>query len=220
MSKISIFLFSLLFTINFVNASSYPAHWWAPIEDKNAPAWEILPQEGKTGKTLILSKRNELGILSNFAATPITYQGKSYASLEGAWQSMKYPESAQDLRYGLDKLPHKRGDVEKMTAHDAKRAGSFASKLMKKHGVNWVSFNGKKMTYRTKEKGEHYKLIKNLMKLKLEQNSLVRKVLLSTGSLSLLPDHHTRIDSPPAWKYNHIWMDFRESLTSQNSLKK
>jgi len=50
------------------SANSYPAVWFAPINDPNKPDWEILPQEAKAGE-VILSKRNELGILSNFAAT-------------------------------------------------------------------------------------------------------------------------------------------------------
>ena len=45
---------------------SYPAVWFAPINDPNKPDWEILPQEAMAGG-VILSKRNELGI---FAATP------------------------------------------------------------------------------------------------------------------------------------------------------
>ena len=47
----------------------YPAAWFAPINDPNKPDWEILPQEAKAGE-VILSKPNELGILSNFAAKP------------------------------------------------------------------------------------------------------------------------------------------------------
>jgi len=47
----------------------YPAHWWARVEDSQKPAWEVLPQAAQPGE-VILSKRNELGILSNFAATP------------------------------------------------------------------------------------------------------------------------------------------------------
>lgn len=39
---------------------------------------------------MILSKRNELGLLSNFAATPFTFKGKHYASLEGFWQMMEH----------------------------------------------------------------------------------------------------------------------------------
>lgn len=38
--------------------------------------WEIMPQEAGNGE-VILSKRNELGLL-NFAATPFEFHGKRY----------------------------------------------------------------------------------------------------------------------------------------------
>ena len=53
---------------------------------------------GSWAGEVILSKRNELGLLSNFAATPFTFKGKRYASLEGFWQMMKYPEGPADPR--------------------------------------------------------------------------------------------------------------------------
>lgn len=58
--------------------NSYPAIWFSPIHDANKPDWEILPQEAKAGE-VILSKRNALGILSNFAATPFELYGKRYS---------------------------------------------------------------------------------------------------------------------------------------------
>ena len=70
---------------------TYPAHWWAPVSKEGSPAWEILPQEAGPGE-VILSKRHELGLLSNFAPTPFTFRGRRYASLEGFWQMMLYPE--------------------------------------------------------------------------------------------------------------------------------
>src|SRR2546422_9737601 len=60
----------------------YPAHWWTPIIDPKKPDWEIMPQEAAAGE-VILSKRHELGLLSNFAPTPFVFHGKRYASLEG-----------------------------------------------------------------------------------------------------------------------------------------
>ena len=50
-----------------------------------------VPQEAGAGE-VILSKRNELGLLSNFAATPFVFRGRRDASLEGFWQMMLYPE--------------------------------------------------------------------------------------------------------------------------------
>ncbi|HMD34113.1 MAG TPA: hypothetical protein VKH42_04055, partial [Vicinamibacterales bacterium] len=75
--------------------SHYPAHWWTPAPTEGKPAWEILPQEAKPGE-VILSKRNELGLLSNFAPTPFVFHGLRYASLEGLWQMMLYPENDRD----------------------------------------------------------------------------------------------------------------------------
>ena len=73
-----------------VRDPKYPAHWWTPVPKEGAPSWEILPQEAGPGE-VILSKRHELGLLSNFAPTPFTFRGKRYASLEGFWQMMLYP---------------------------------------------------------------------------------------------------------------------------------
>src|SRR5579862_950206 len=67
---------------------SYPPYWWAPVPENQKASWEILPQAAGPGE-VILSKRNELGILSNFAATPFTFRGRRYASVEGFWQMMK-----------------------------------------------------------------------------------------------------------------------------------
>ncbi len=64
--------------IQIESVSHSPMVWFAPINDPNKPDWEILPQEAKAGE-VILSKRNELGILSNFAATPFELYGKRYA---------------------------------------------------------------------------------------------------------------------------------------------
>ena len=52
--------------------TKYPAYWWTPVATNGAPSWEILPQEARPGE-VILSKRNELGLLSNFAATPFAF---------------------------------------------------------------------------------------------------------------------------------------------------
>src|ERR1035438_6447561 len=98
----------------------YPAHWWTPVPEGSAPAWEILPQAAKPGE-VILSKRNELGILSNFAATPFTLRGRRYASVEGFWQMMLYPEGPDDARAAAQVAwPHTREQVAQMTSFEAK----------------------------------------------------------------------------------------------------
>ena len=187
-----------------------PKAWFAPIDDPNKPAWEILPQEAKPGE-VILSKRNELGILSNFAATPFVLEGKRYASVEGFWQMMLYPEGPDDERAKAKNVEWKysREQVAQMTAFEAKAAGTLAEENMKKLGIDWVTYQGKRFPYRSQTPGEHYRLILAAMRAKLEQNLEVKRVLLATGDLILKPDHVQEPNAPPEWKYNEIWMLLR-----------
>jgi predicted NAD-dependent protein-ADP-ribosyltransferase YbiA (DUF1768 family) len=193
--------------------AQYPSHWWTRVPKEGVPAWEILPQEAGPGE-VILSKRNELGLLSNFAATPFTFHGKRYASLEGFWQMMKYPDSPDDPRATFPGLHWSwtRDQVAQLTSFDAKRAGTLAEQNMKTMGITWVSFDGKRFEYRPAVPGEHYQLIVAATKEKVRQNPEVRKVLLATGDLILKPDHHQEPDAPAAWRYYEILTEIRGEL--------
>jgi hypothetical protein len=199
--------------------SRYPAHWWTPVPKEGAPEWEILPQEAGSGE-VILSKRHELGLLSNFAATPFTFRGKHYASLEGFWQMMLYPEIAagtNDPRAKFSGLEWKytREQVAEMTSFEAKNAGSPAEENMKKMGITWVTFEGRQIEYRPAEPGEHYRLIVAATWEKVRQNPEVKKVLLATGDLILKPDHHQERNAPAAWRYYEILTAIRADLRKQ-----
>jgi predicted NAD-dependent protein-ADP-ribosyltransferase YbiA (DUF1768 family) len=210
MSKISFLFF--LGLLSFGLFAEYPKHWWGPINDPKAPSWEILPQEAAAHE-LILSKRNELGILSNFADTSFVFKSKKYATLEGFWQAMKFPEGPQDERLKEGILwPIERASVEQMNGFQAKDAGKIGSENMKILNINWVSFEGKKLVYKTTEKLEHYDLIYSAMVEKLKQNPEVKKILLQTGNLILKPDHVQVEPVSPAWKYHEIWMEIRTRL--------
>lgn len=196
--------------------TNYPAHWWKPVPTNAVPAWEILPQAAGPGE-VILSKRNELGLLSNFAPTSFTFRGKRYASVEGFWQMMKYPEGPDDPRTNSSAVhwPYTRDEVAQMTAFEAKRAGDLAEKNLMQLGITWVSFEGKHMEYRPAHPGEHYRLIAAAMREKVRQNPEVKKVLLATGDLMLRPDHHQEANAPAAWRYYDIWMQLRAELRKQ-----
>jgi len=202
--------------VKTLDSLAYPAIWFAAINDPNKPDWEILPQEAKAGE-VILSKRNELGILSNFAATPFELYGKRYASVEGFWQMMLYPEMGpEDFRARQSAVQYKltREQVAQMTGFEAKSAGTLAEENMKTLGIDWCSFEGKKFPYRSATPGEHYRLIVAAMRAKLEQNPDVKRILLATGDLILKPDHHGEENPPPEWKYYDIWMQIRKELTA------
>jgi predicted NAD-dependent protein-ADP-ribosyltransferase YbiA (DUF1768 family) len=193
--------------------AQYPAHWWAVVLKEGAPDWEIFPQEANPGE-VILSKRNELGLLSNFAPTPFEFRGERYASLEGFWQMMKYPEGPDDPRAKFPGLEWKKGrrDVAELSGFEAKRAGDIGSHNMQKMGIGWVTFEGKQFPYKPAEPGEHYRLIEEATRAKARQNPEVRRVLLSTGDLVLKPDHHQEKDAPAAWRYYDILMKIRDEL--------
>ena len=197
-------------------ASHYPAHWWTPVQDVHKPDWEILPQSAEPGE-VILSKRNELGILSNFAATPFVLRGKRYASVEGFWQMMLYPEDSADSRMKATGIVWKytRSEVGQMTSFQAKEAGTLAEENMQKMAIDWVTFQGRRFPYRSTNKGEHYQLVREAMQAKLSQNPKVREILLSTGDLILRPDHIQQPGEPPEWYYSQIWVEIRSELRSR-----
>ena len=193
--------------------AAYPAHWWAPVPQEGAPDWEILPQAAVPGE-VIVSKRHELGLLSNFAATPFTFRGRRYASLEGFWQMMLYPEGPDDPRMRFPGIAWSftRDSVARMAAFEAKRAGALAEQNMKRMGIGWVSFEGRRFAYRSVRPGRHYRLIVAAMREKVRQNPEVRRVLLATGDLVLRPDHREEDGACPEWRYCDILMGIRAEL--------
>jgi hypothetical protein len=102
-----------------------------------------------------------------------------------------------------------------MTAFEAKAAGDIGEDNMRRMGIDWVTFEGVRMPYRSMKKGEHYRLIVEAMRAKLEQNPEVRRILLSTGDLILRPDHVQEANVPPEWAYFEIWMEIRTELTAR-----
>lgn len=193
--------------------AGYPAHWWASVPREGAPDWEVLPQEAGPGE-VIVSKRHELGLLSNFAATPFVFRGVRYASLEGFWQMMLYPEGPDDprARFPGIRWNHTREQVAQMTAFEAKAAGALAEENMARMGIAWVSFEGERFEYRPDRPGRHYALVVAAMREKVLQNPDVRKVLLATGNLVLRPDHHEEPNAREAWRYCTILMQLRAEL--------
>lgn len=210
----SILIISALFCVNLLYSqeAGYPSEWWENPNIENPPSWEILPHEAGPGE-VILSKRTELGILSNFSETPFKYRGESYRSLEGFWQMMKYPEGPNDPRSDFEGVvwQYTRAEVSKMIAFEAKKAGSLASKNMEIMDINWVSFEAERMPYRNHEKGRHYQIIYQATWEKIKQNKKVKEILLATGDLILRPDHKQK-DPPPAWQYYNILMELRALL--------
>ncbi|MEI9863158.1 MAG: hypothetical protein WDN00_01085 [Limisphaerales bacterium] len=77
--------------------TNYSAQWWTPVPTNGAPAWEIFAAGRRTGE-VILSKRNELGLLSNFAPTPFTFHGKELRQPRRFLADDEVSEGTNDLR--------------------------------------------------------------------------------------------------------------------------
>ncbi len=212
-------LFALLVSCASIQSKAeYPDDWWRVIPQSELKSWEIPPQAADRNKSeVILSKRTELGILSNFALTPFEYRGKKYASLEGFWQMMKFPEGAKDPRFRKDIIwEFTRDQVAAMSAFAAKDAGTKASANMKKLGIEWIAFEGEIIFYKTKAEGiqKHYDLIVEGTREKINQNPEVQRILRATGDLKLLPDHKQDEGATKAYRYFEIYMMLRETASN------
>lgn len=199
---------------------SYPTAWFAPLPaGVKAHSWEITPDAARPGEA-ILSKRTELGVFSNFAATPFELEGKRYASIEGLWQSMWYPEGPDDPRAKLGKWPHAREQVEQLVAFEAKKAGDLARKVFEAAGEKpWMSYRGRRFDSRGPDDDRkfHLGVIERATRAKVEQNANVRDLLLRTGDLVLKPDHHQPEDAPPSFFYFEILMRLRAELRAKGA---
>lgn len=207
-------ILSILLFSGVVHAQ-YPQEWWIEIPRSEAATWEILPQEAKSGE-VILSKRTELGVFSNFAATPFCLEQKCYASIEGLWQSLKYPDSAleNDSRHQIAGWPYTREQVEQMVAFEAKHAGEEASEIYKAHHLKDVSYGRRFFNYTDNAEGSayHYKIIRAAIVAKLVQNPMALKLLLKTKGLILRPDHFVGRNDPPSFRYYDILMEIRDQV--------
>ncbi len=211
------FLFVLLLTAGCVAtgqkilSDNYPDIWWKEVPKDQLAGWEIPPQAADRSKgEVILSKRNELGKLSNFHPAPFELDGTSFASIEGLWQSLKYPENETDERNNSSVTwLHTRAQVESMSSFEAKKAGEAAGANMKKLGIKWVSYKGERFFSSGTDTKKHYELIERATRAKLEFNPEIKDLLLRTGTLKLMPDHVQPPNMAPAYQYFDIYMKLR-----------
>lgn len=204
------FLILLLFCLPAI-AQNYPSEWFVEIPREEGAVWEILPHEAKPGE-VILSKRTELGAFSNFAATPFELDGKVFASVEGLWQSLKFPDPQfPDERMHIPDWKFSREEVEKMVSFEAKRAGDHANHLFRLHGLKNVNWENTFFDYVDYSQGSafHYDLIRRALKAKLDQTPGLWDLLQQTGCLQLKPDHEVSERAPAAFFYFKIFMELR-----------
>ena len=209
MARTFLSIYVLLFSLDAF--AEYPQSWWKYIPREDASSWEILPQDANDGE-VVLSKRTELGVFSNLAYSPFYYDGDNYNSIEGFWQMMKYPENVNDRRFDFG-YEMTRGHVAMLWGFDAKNAGKEANRIMQEHEFSLISYNGEFFDYKDYSFGSenHYRLIFEATKAKIEQNEHLRLLLRKTKGLILIPDHRQG-NKPKSYYYHEILMKIRDQL--------
>lgn len=134
-------------------------------------------------------------LISNFAETSFVLDGRTYASVEGFWQSLKFDD------------PQERASIARLAGPEAKRAGTQAT-----YG-DLVRYDG--MAIRTGT-WDHWQLMRRACSAKFEQNADARESLLATGERPLV--HRVRRDSRviPGVVMAEIWMQQRRRLKTQS----
>lgn len=213
---LNILLFGCVTGVSAKQSDGFPDIWWQAVPEDQIADWEIPPQAADRLKSeVVLSKRNELGQFSNLQAAFFYLDGDYYASIEALWQSMKFPENKDDERLKDPTVvwPYSREQVMKFSGFEAKKAGDLANRNMKKLGITWVTYKGKKIDYIGKDTSEHYDLILRACRAKLAANPQLVDLLHRTKNLTFMSDHKQRPDSPPAYRYHEIYMKLRKELT-------
>lgn len=217
---VSIFIASLLFgcvsnSLTQNSAQNYDDSWWMVVPDADLKPWEIPPHAAdRSQNEVILSKRTALGVFSNLAEAPFTLDGISYASIEGLWQGMKYPETSSDERFKNPdiKWPYTREQVYKLSGFESKEAGDLANENMKKLGIKWVTYKGQKIEYKGSGQDAHYEIILAATVQKIQANPNLKELLLRTRGLTLKLDHRQEGNPPPAYRTDLVLMKIRDSL--------
>lgn len=163
---------------------------------------ELNQLENKSKETInigLWSKTETERMLSNLAYTPFKLNDKIYNSVEGFWQGLKFPDE------------EKRNEIAKLWGVEAKKAGNKAEKS------NEFEYQGKKFQVGSEE---HQDLIRQAIKVKLEQNPHVLDLLLATGNKKIThilinpQTGHVHPDSQtiPGKIFCQFLMDLREEF--------
>jgi predicted NAD-dependent protein-ADP-ribosyltransferase YbiA (DUF1768 family) len=132
-----------------------------------------------------------LRLISNFAHTPFGFDDKSYASIEGFWQGLKFPDEADRRRLAL------------LHGSEARDAGYHAPES------DTLMYDGENVRVGTYA---HWRLMEKACRAKFAQHAAAREALLSTRNRPLV--HQVRRDSRkiPGVIMAAIWMRIRERL--------
>jgi predicted NAD-dependent protein-ADP-ribosyltransferase YbiA (DUF1768 family) len=136
----------------------------------------------------------DVQLISNFAHTPFELDGKTYASVEGFWQGLKFPDETKRREVGMLAGVPARG-----AAFDAPESEEFI-------------YEGRTIRIGSPE---HWRLMALACWAKFSQHEEAKRALLKTGERPLI--HKTRRDSRtiPGVIMADIWMSVRRGLVKR-----
>lgn len=134
-----------------------------------------------------------LRLISNLAETSFELDGRGYASVEGFWQGLKFPDAADRERLAV------------LSGHEAKAAGPTVEP------GDRIVYDGREIVVGTVD---HWALMERATLAKFEQDEDARAALLATGTRPL--QHKVPVDSRtiPGVIMADIWMRVREQLAN------
>jgi predicted NAD-dependent protein-ADP-ribosyltransferase YbiA (DUF1768 family) len=134
-------------------------------------------------------------ILSNFATTPFVLDDRTYQTVEGFWQGLRFAEDAERRR------------LSQVSGIAAKRAGREQP-----YG-DFVTYGGRAVRVGSPD---HWWLMERACTAKFTQSDAARAALLATAPRPL--EHRVRRDSKsiPGVIMAHIWMRIRAKLLARN----
>jgi predicted NAD-dependent protein-ADP-ribosyltransferase YbiA (DUF1768 family) len=156
------------------------------------------PEDEACRKPINISSRSPmpLQLASNFAHTPFVLDDRRYASVEGFWQGLKFPQAADRLR------------LASLYGDEARDSGLLAP------AGDAFDYAGRLIRIGT---FEHWRLMERACLAKFEQNPAAREALLSTGHRPIT--HRVEPDSRniPGVIMAEIWMRIRDHFHNRVS---
>jgi predicted NAD-dependent protein-ADP-ribosyltransferase YbiA (DUF1768 family) len=187
------------------------AGWVAPVDGH---VFRLVRQDAQTLRLASLGRQEDacrepinvtsratdtsIQLISNFARTPFSLDGRGYASVEAFWQGLKFPEDSRRLA------------IASLSGQDARLARNGAP------DSTVVEYGGRQVVVGT---WDHWQLMLRACRAKFTQHADARRALLSTGDRPLM--HRTRKDSRtiPGVVMADIWMRVRRELLKGSTVE-
>jgi predicted NAD-dependent protein-ADP-ribosyltransferase YbiA (DUF1768 family) len=178
---------------NWLAAHSGQVFWLRESKNGALVFHTLGSRENACREPLNITSRSPMPLrqISNFAHTPFILDGRSYASVEGFWQGIKFSDEVDRRRLSV------------LYGSAAKDAGFYAPV------ADRICYLGRDIRVGT---WDHWKLMERANEAKFEQDETARAALVTTGERPLV--HRTKPDSRtiPGVIMAEIWMRIRDRL--------